>query len=333
MSTVAIVLPVYNAETTVAAAIHSVRTQTYDEWALIVLDDGSTDASRSTVREAFAGDARCRLIERPHTGLIETLNAGLDAVPSGCAYVARMDADDRMHPDRLRCQVQALEKNPTLTLVSSRVVLEPRSPGLVSYIQWLNSLVTPDDIDRNVYVESPVCHPSIMARLEAVHAVDGYRERGWPEDYDLWLRLHERGAQMAQAPGAVHVWSDSPQRLTRTDPRYEHAQFTRLKAHFLARRWPERLRIWGAGRDGRRLARALEAEGVAIQSFIDIDPKKIGGVRRGNVPVLGPNDLNPPREADAPIITAVGVPGARDWIRSELVARGYVECRDFVCAA
>ena len=332
-SNVTVVLPVYNAESTIAASIRSVQEQTYRHWTLLVVDDGSTDGTRKVVERAIAGDPRCQVIRREHTGLIHTLNAGLDAVPANCAYVARMDADDRMHAERLACQVRALDEHNHLALVSSRIVVEPQTPGFESYIDWLNSLVTSEDIARNLYVESPVCHPSVMARTVALLAVQGYRDQGWPEDYDLWLRLAERGEQMAQAQGAIHVWTDSPNRLTRTDPRYDHSQFTRLKAHFLARRWPEAVRIWGAGRDGRRMARALEAEGVRIQSFIDIDPKKIGGVRRGNVPVVGPDSLEPPKPTDSPIVTAVGVPGARAWIRGELEAKGFVECRDFVCAA
>jgi len=330
---VTVVLPVYNAESTIAASIRSVQEQTYSHWTLLVVDDGSTDRTRFVVQKTINGDPRCRLIQRQHTGLVNTLNAGLEAVSSACFYVARMDADDRMDPARLACQVRALDTHENLALVSSRIVVEPETPGFTSYIEWLNSLVTPDDIARNLYVESPVCHPSVMVRREAILAVQGYRDEGWPEDYDLWLRLDENGEKMAQAPGAIHVWTDSPERLTRTDPRYEHSQLTRLKAHFLARRWPEKVRIWGAGRDGRRMARALEAEGGRIQSFIDIDPKKIGGVRRGNVPVVSPDTLQSPQPTDGPIVTAVGVPGARAWIRGELEAKGFVEFRDFVCAA
>lgn len=328
-----IILPVRNAMHSVGAAVDSVRAQRWSHWQLILVDDGSTDDSLARARAAAGSDTRVRILERPAQGLVPALNAGLAAVAEPCRYVARMDADDRMHPDRLGCQVRFLDANPAITVASSHVVLEPATSGLLRYVHWLNSLVTWADIERQLYVESPVCHPGVLLRRSALVAAKGYRDHAWPEDYDLWLRLCAAGARIAQAPGAQHVWCDSPGRLTRTDPRYGSDRFLALKAHFLAKRGPKRVSIWGAGRDGRRLARALEKEGVAIHTFIDIDPRKIGGVRRGTVPVIGPDALPGPGAGEPIIITAVGVPGARDKIRADLCARGYEELRDFVCAA
>ncbi|MFT5434058.1 MAG: hypothetical protein ACI9OJ_004771, partial [Myxococcota bacterium] len=130
----------------------------------------------------------------------------------------------------------------------------------------------------------------------------------------------------------LHAWSDHPNRLTRTDPRYSRAAFIALKAHHLVRKAGCDLRIWGAGRDGKRLARALEAEGARLHQFVDIDPKKIGGLRRGQVPVVGPDDIGPP-DPTRPLISAVGIPAARAEIRLQLTSRGYLEGRDFICAA
>jgi glycosyltransferase involved in cell wall biosynthesis len=330
---VAVLMPVYNGEATIEAATRSVLEQTFSDWSLIVVDDGSTDDSIAQLTSVAGSETRIRVLRQEHLGLVSALNLGLSQVGGAVDYVARMDCDDVMHPVRLDRQVRMLDTHSELTLVSCKVRIEPEDSGLSAYVDWLNGLETPQDIARNLFVESPVCHPTVMCRAAALRHIGGYRDRGWPEDYDLWLRFAEAGALMAQVPQILHTWCDSKSRLTRTDPRYSAANFTRLKAHFLARRW-SRGRIWGAGRDGKRLARALEAEGMTIDAFIDIDPRKIGGVRRGTVPVIGPADLHRLHaEAPLPIITAVGIPSARQIIRGELKAMGMAEGTDFVCAA
>ena len=321
MTAVTVLMPVRNAATTIEAAARSVLTQSLADLELLVVDDGSSDDS--VHRLLGIGDPRVRVLQCPPLGIVAALNHGLDAART--ELIARMDADDRMLPGRLVRQVAALAADPTLDGVGTWVQLEPPGSALAPYVAWLNRMQSPQDIAREAFVEAPLCHPSVMFRRAAVGR---YRERPWPEDYDLWLRILEAGGRLGVVPEVLHVWSDHPMRLTRRDPRCAPAAFFRVKAHFLARRYPV-VRIWGAGRDGRRLARALEAEGTRIEAFVDVDPRKIGGVRRGSVPVIGPNDLTP----GAPILTAVGVPAAREAIRAALIAQGFEEGRDFVCAA
>ncbi len=254
------------------------------------------------------------------------LNAGLHAARG--PLVARIDGDDLMHPDRLGEQVYYMRRHSEHTLVTSRIQLEPPDSPMHGYVAWLNSLDSPAAIRRSYYIEAPVCHPAVMFRSAEVLAAGGYADRGWPEDYDLWLRLLEGGAEFGTVDKTLTVWRDLETRLTRTDPRYARARFVALKAHMLARRFSE-VRIWGAGRDGRRLARALEAEGTRITAFFDVDPKKIGGVRRGDVPVRGPDAVGP----GPTILTAVGIPEARASIRAHLEGAGLVDGVDFICCA
>lgn len=296
-----------------------------------MVDDGSQDGTVSAVEAAADGDRRLRLLRRPPGGIVAALTAGLSALGPGCELVGRMDGDDLMHPDRLGEQVAALDGDPTLAAVGTRVHLHPADSGLRGYVDWLNTHELPSDIARDIFVEAPLCHPSVTMRRSALLEAGGYRDPPWPEDYDLWLRMHALGLRMGVVARTLHVWRDSAGRLTRTDPRYGADRFFRAKAHYLARLLGAEVRIWGAGRDGKRLARALEAEGVRIVAFLDIDPRKIGGVRRGGVPVLGPDALGPPGRT--PVVTAVGVRGARAKLRAMFEANGYVDGRDFVCAA
>jgi hypothetical protein len=171
-----------------------------------------------------------------------------------------------------------------------------------------------------------------MMRRSAYEAVGGYREVEWFEDYDLWLRMWAAGLRMAKVDEVLLKWRHREGRLTLTDPRASEEAFRNAKATFLApwilaREKP--LTIWGAGKMGRRFARALEAHGVRASRFVDIDPKKIGGVARG-VPIVAPTAL---RRDEETVVGAVGSLGARALIREALDARGFVETIDYRMAA
>ncbi|MBI3947513.1 MAG: glycosyltransferase [Armatimonadetes bacterium] len=331
---VSVLMPAYNAARYVAEAVASVRAQDLGDWELVAVDDGSADGTRALLEEAAATDDRIRVLPLPHRGLVEALNAGLAACRA--PLVARMDADDRMRPARLRRQVEYLDSHPEVGLVGSLIECFPAGEiqeGLQRYQEWLNSLVAHEDIARDLFVESPFAHPSVMLRGEVARAVGGYQDRGWAEDYDLWLRLFLANTRFAKVPEVLHFWRDRPDRLTRTADEYSLRNFRRLKIHylrqgFLAGRGP--VLIWGAGRGGKAWAASLEEAGVAIAGHVDIDPKKIGRTRRGR-PVIAPADLPPP--GTHPVLVTVGVKGARELIRCDLDGRGHVELRDYVCVA
>jgi hypothetical protein len=126
-------------------------------------------------------------------------------------------------------------------------------------------------------------------------------------------------------------WRQHPRRATLVDPRYALARFDALKARYLAprlRAMGRPVAIWGAGKAGKRLARALEAEGVVAELFVDIDPRKVGSVARGQ-PIVVPADL--PR-GQYTVVTAVAARGAREIVRARLRGMGFVEGEDFVAA-
>jgi hypothetical protein len=207
--------------------------------------------------------------------------------------------------------------------------------GYARHVDWLNSVVTPEQITLNRFVESPLAHPSVMFRRELVERFGGYRDGHFPEDYELWLRWLDAGVRMAKVPRALLAWHDPPGRLSRTDPRYDPEAFYRLKAAWLARQvgrvlGGRRVLVWGAGRPTRKRAAHLEAHGVAIAGYLDIDPKKTGRAVGGR-PVLAPEELPPPGEAF--VLGYVASRGARELIRGELARRGFGEGRDFLMGA
>jgi len=334
MPAVSVLMPCYNAAATITEALESLSNQTFSEFEIIAVDDGSTDNTLAILQTWAARDTRLRVLSRPHEGIITALNAGLEACRA--RYVARMDADDICHPKRLERQVAILDAHPEVALVSCLVEGFPKEDlreGFRIYIDWQNSLVGDEDIRREMFVESPLAHPSVTFRKTLVEALGGYQEHGWAEDYDLWLRLYLQGARFAKIPEVLVSWREYPERLTRSDGRYSVENFLRAKAYYLARgplSGREAVIIWGAGMMGRRLSKQLERQQAPLVAFIDVDPKKIGRTRRG-LPILAPEELVErwERYANPVVLAAVGARGARALIRERLNGFGLREGQDW----
>jgi glycosyltransferase involved in cell wall biosynthesis len=335
---VSVLIPCRDAASTLDEALASIVSQTMSDFEVVVVDDGSTDGS-SEMLDAWAGrDSRLRRVRIEPGGILAALNAG--RAECRAPVIARMDADDIAEPERLQQQLALLRKRPDLTAVGSLVMGYPPdqlAEGFRVYIEWLNRLTEPEAIARELFIESPLVHSSMMIRREWLDRVGGYQEHGWAEDYDLWLRLHLAGARFAKVPAMLLRWRDQPQRLTRTDPRYSVENFLRAKSHYLLQGplcGRDALILWGAGQMGRRLAKHLYRAGAPLKAFIDIDPRKIGRERRG-CPILAPEALPGLwRQHRNPVLLAcVGSRGARELIRQQLQAVGLREGTDWWAAA
>lgn len=333
---ISVVLPVRNAADTLPVALESLRAQTRPDWECLVVDDGSTDATAAVAARMAAADPRYRLLRRPARGLVAALQDGLAAARG--RFIARLDADDWCHPARFAEQAAVLERDPTVGVVSCRVIFggdRLRQAGFARYVDWLNGLLTPETIAANRFIESPVPHPSVMFRRELAIWWGGYREGPFPEDYELWLRWLDAGVRFVKVPHALLIWTDRPERLSRRDPRYSPAAFAAVKAPWLARSIARTLDgralwVWGAGRTTRRRLAALWTEGLTPLGFLDVDRHKWGRHRDGRW-VVGPDQLPPPSQAL--VLVHVGRVGAREQIRAHLTAAGYIETRDFWVAA
>ena len=330
---VSVLLPVYNAAGTLPDAVRSLLGQTLLNLEVVAVDDGSTDGSSDILASLAGEDPRVRVIRTENRGVLQALNTGLAHCRAD--LIARMDADDLCHPRRLDLQSDWMQGHPETSVLSCRVEMFPRDGllgGMLRYEEWLNGFTDHEDIVRNFFVESPFAHPTVMLRRAEVVEMGGYQEHGWPEDYDLWLRYLVRGCRFAKLPQTLLAWRHTPQRLTFSDSRYSLENFLRAKAHYLATLLAGQNRpvwLWGAGQMGRRLLKHLLREEVPIEAIVDIDPRKIGTVRRG-IPVV-------PRPAligkDVFVIGAVGSVGARGLIRDCLTGIGRTEVRDFLMAA
>jgi glycosyltransferase involved in cell wall biosynthesis len=330
---VSILLPFRDAAGTLPACLASIVRQRTEDWECVAVDDGSGDGGAARVREAARRDPRFRLVSRPAEGLVPTLNAGLEECRG--AFVARMDADDLMHRDRLSAQLAAVEADPGLSGVGSHVRIFPRvglSDGRRRYERWLNGIDSPARLRAEAFVECPIAHPTLLLRRDVALA-HGYRDRDWPEDYDLVLRLLADGHALGVVPRRLLAWRDGAARLSRTDPRYGLDRFTACKAAFLADgllAGGEGYVLWGHGPTGRALKKALGRHGKRPRAIVEVHPRRIGR-RIDGTPVIGPDEVAGWRAL--PLVSSVAGARPRAQIREALAALGYRETVDHVFAA
>ncbi len=334
MSLISILMPVHNAAGTLRAALRSVTAQSFREWELVAVNDGSTDESLEVLDQASRKDRRIRILTGAHVGHVEALRSAASLARG--ELLARMDADDVMHPRRLILQLTRLASPPNVDVVASRVRLAGRTgEGMRAYVEWQNRLLTHEEIAANLFVESPLAHPTVLMRRDAFERAGGYRDPGWAEDYDLWHRMSERGARFEKLPRALLAWRDGEGRLSRTHKMYSEKAFYACRLHYF-RRHPlcrSPIAVWGAGPTGRHWTRDLLRAGVEVPYAMDIDPRKIGRtITDARVPVVSVEE-GLSRRREGLVLGAVGSRGAREVMRGRLLTAGLVEARDFLFVA
>lgn len=187
MCKVSVLMPVYNAEKYLAEAIDSIISQTFKDWELLIINDGSTDSSKSII-ETYT-DARIHYIENDtNLGLIETLNKGIQLCKG--EYIARMDSDDVALPERLALQVQFMDNNHDYVLCGTNAIV------IDSAGQATGKVVNPSNntfLQISLLFTNPFIHPSIIMRKKAL--ANNLFDKKWiyVEDFELWTRLANRG--------------------------------------------------------------------------------------------------------------------------------------------
>jgi len=316
--------------------LDSIAAQSLSNFELIVIDDGSGDDTLSRIEPRSRRDKRILVCPRPRRGLVPALNEGLELCRS--RIVVRMDADDRMHPERLRRQLAYLELHADIDVVGTRVRAFPAhrvGVGMREYLRWQNACVSPQAMADDIYLEATLSQPSAAFRRDVVMRHGGYRDGDFPEDYELWLRLARAGCRFGKCCDVLLEWRQREDSYSRTDSRFSRDAFDRLRARYLADdpRLAEGrpLVYWGAGRVTRKRCRHLIERGFPPAAWIDIDAKKLGA-RLDGVPVVAPKWLALRRHADRKplVLVYVASHGARDSIAMRLEEMAYGRGRDYL---
>jgi GT2 family glycosyltransferase len=185
---ISVLMPVYNAGRFLAPAVESVLAQTFSDFELIAIDDGSSDDSGKVLAAFAARDTRIRVFGQENRGIIATLNRALELARA--PLVARMDADDLSRPDRFAKQVGYLGEHPEIAVLSGAMDLIDASG---TYVRTDMFPTAPDEVRNELQRRNCVAHPAVMARTEVLRAAGRYRNTAlYAEDYDLWLRISER---------------------------------------------------------------------------------------------------------------------------------------------
>lgn len=273
---ISVILPVFNSEETISRSINSILDQTFPNFELIIVNNGSSDQTKNRILE-FKDSRICHL-ELPHPNLVTALNFGVEQAKG--AFIARMDADDYSYSNRFEIQIALLQQNPNVGLVSGKVNYvgdAKKNEGYFRYVDWANSILNGKEIYLSRFQESTLPHPSIMFRKSVGQKHGFYEEGDFPEDFELWNRWLDAGVRMSKVDEIVLDWHDSPSRLSRVNSMYKSEKFSAIKAKYFIK-WFERkfesrspdVYIWGTGSSVRKKIKPLEELGLQISKFIDV---------------------------------------------------------------
>jgi glycosyltransferase involved in cell wall biosynthesis len=185
---VSVVMAAYNAEAFIAEAVESVVSQTFADFELVVVEDGSTDGTSEILQRFADADPRVRILSQLNSGMVTALNVGCRAARGD--LIARLDADDVAIPDRLEKQVAFLEENPDHVLVGGASIKIDGAGHEITRVRYPTS---DSEVRRSLPDACPFEHSAVTMRREALAAIGGYRPPfGSAADFDLWLRFSER---------------------------------------------------------------------------------------------------------------------------------------------
>jgi cellulose synthase/poly-beta-1,6-N-acetylglucosamine synthase-like glycosyltransferase len=207
---ISVLLPVYNGSAYLLDSLESMLCQSFRNFELIVIDDGSRDDSAQIVQRL--GDPRIRFYRQENRGLAATLNRAIEL--SKAEYLARQDQDDLSLPERLEKQYNYVASHPQCALVGTwaNIVSGTERTGRAH-----RHAAEDHHLKFDLLFDNPFVHSSVMLRKSAVESVGLYStdsSRQPPEDYELWSRLARR-YEVANIPEALHIYREIPTSMSR----------------------------------------------------------------------------------------------------------------------
>ena len=327
-------MPVYNAAPFLEACLKSIIGQSYGQWELLAVDDGSTDESLSILRVYEKKDPRISVISNRHSGIIEALKDGFKA--SEGALICRMDADDRMPKHKLKWMQAAWSKKGLGHLVTGKVQYfsaDTLGDGYKKYTAWINTLVDQQNHFAHIFRECVIPSCVWMLHRKDFLLCGGFESELYPEDYDLCFRFFQNNIEVIALDKELHFWRDHPSRSSRTDPNYRDNRFLELKLHYFtllfAKSKMGNFVVWGAGKKGKEIAQFFIDHRINF-NWITNNKKKIGKHIYGKK-LLSSNLIhdNSQVNINAKYIIAVANPAEQIDICNALTNQDLEEGKDF----
>ena len=336
---ISILIPVRNDFSKLKNCLNDIKNQTINHYEIIIVDDGSEDDTPYLLEKSCREDPRIRVFRTEPKGIVSALNTGLTECKGD--FIARMDADDRMHRTRLEKQINFIKYNQNLDfigcMVSGFTDKGSLSESIIRYQSWNNSLKTHKQIESDLFAESPIIHPTFFAKKELFYKIGGYANNQWAEDYDFILKAYGRGAKFGKHPSVLLNKYHSPKRLSRSDYIYKRPAMFEAKIHYLIEFGKLKNRrgvlIVGSGPTGRQAAKSFDNRGVRILGFLD-NRQGTEGRYINKLPAWGFPDLPPSKFLDkfrdAFIVLAIGDSKGQIAFSNLLQKCGFFENHDYV---
>ena len=327
---VSIIMAARNTEPYLHACLDSVMAQTYSNWELIAINDHSEDRTPQIFEEYAAKDDRVRVFHSDRPKLIPTLKYGYRFAKGD--LINRMDSDDKMPLDKLEVLVNEWKrygKGHIIAGGTQHFVDEGEvGGGFRRYEEWLNDVARNSRHYEEIYTECVIPSHSWILHKDDLDSVDAFNPEVYPEDYDLCFRFYRKGLTVIGIDKVLHYWRDRSNRISRTWEEYEDNRYfdMKLRYFFEIDRDKERpLVLWGAGRNGKDMARLLQERNEPFHWVCDND-RKVGldvyGVRMEHFNTV-PSLENPQ------IMIVVASPDGKQEIRKSLGTWGKEVRKDF----
>jgi glycosyltransferase involved in cell wall biosynthesis len=276
---VSIIMPVKNTAQFLAQCLNSILSQTYQNWELLAIDDGSSDESFNILQVYSEKEIRVKPFRNDGKGIIDALRLAYSK--SSGELISRMDSDDIMAQNKLEVLSSNLINNGKGNLAVGLVKYFSETElgeGFKRYEAWLNNLIIRGSCFDEIYKECVIPSPCWMVYREDFEKCDALRPNRYPEDYDLTFRFYLNELKPIPCGIILHHWRDYATRTSRTDDNYADNTFVAIKAdYFLSQEYDRRknLVVWGAGGKGKALAKILIEKNIEFYWICD-NPKKIG---------------------------------------------------------
>lgn len=315
---VSIIIPMKNASGWILETLESIRSQTLENWELIIVDDHSEDNSCELISLIGENDDRIRVFRNESQGIASALNQAFKEAKG--TYITRMDADDIMPEDRLRIMSDHLENHSEKSIVTGKVYYfsnEAVSEGYRKYEKWLNKRVDKNDFYDHIYRECIVASPNWMGRTEEFRKYRLLEGLNYPEDYDLCFRWMKHGFSIKGLNKVTLLWREHPLRTSRNSENYQQEAFFRLKLNWLIHFYPDvsSVGVIGAGIKGKLCAGHFQEAGYPFRLY-DLNFENYSS------PFYGKTVLSP-EKVDDELVLVARYPDNLKEIQSFVEQKGY----------